>query len=241
MTPKLASRVIFATFAVALVCSRIPAFAGDDPAGWPEKILFLGNSITRHGPLPAIEWMNDHGMAASAPEKDYVHLLLRRFAEENNGRVPQSIVENIAEFERHYDTMDLAKEFKKYADFKADVVILAIGENVRPLPTKEDQARFKKAVVDLLTLLKRGGTQRILVRNSFWPNTGHDDALRQACADVGGVYVDLGGIGNDESNKAYTEKKFNYLKYAGVGGHPGDKGMAAIAEAIWKSWKSLPR
>ena len=39
------------------------------------KILFLGNSITRHGPSQAVGWSGDWGMAASAREKDFVHLV----------------------------------------------------------------------------------------------------------------------------------------------------------------------
>ena len=39
------------------------------------KILFVGNSITRHGVLEEIGWLNDHGMAASSIDKDYVHLV----------------------------------------------------------------------------------------------------------------------------------------------------------------------
>ena len=41
--------------------------AGD--SGHP-RILFIGNSITRHGPRPSIGWTNDFGMAASSIDKD---------------------------------------------------------------------------------------------------------------------------------------------------------------------------
>ena len=38
------------------------------------RVLYVGNSITRHGPKPSIGWTNDCGMAASSVDKDYVHV-----------------------------------------------------------------------------------------------------------------------------------------------------------------------
>ena len=38
------------------------------------RVMYVGNSITRHGPKPSIGWTNDCGMAASSIDKDYVHV-----------------------------------------------------------------------------------------------------------------------------------------------------------------------
>ena len=46
-----------------------------DPAKKGPRVLFVGNSITLHSPRPQIGWTSNWGMAASARDKDYVHLL----------------------------------------------------------------------------------------------------------------------------------------------------------------------
>jgi hypothetical protein len=51
-----------------------------DPAKKGPRVLFAGNSITLHGPRPQIGWTNNWGMAASARDKDYVHLLQKKIA-----------------------------------------------------------------------------------------------------------------------------------------------------------------
>ena len=63
------------------------------------KVLFLGNSITLHGPAPNIGWTGNWGMAASAREKDYVHLLIDRISNAADG-TPKVMNRNIADFER---------------------------------------------------------------------------------------------------------------------------------------------
>ena len=40
------------------------------------KVLVYGNSIALHAPKADIGWTNNWGMAASAPEKDFAHLVV---------------------------------------------------------------------------------------------------------------------------------------------------------------------
>jgi len=195
------------------------------------KVLFLGNSITKHGPKADIDWSGNWGMAASAESKDYVHLVTKALTEKS-GATPEVLVKNIADFERSYAGYDIATKLKEAVDFQADLIILAIGENVPGLKTPEDKAKLQESVTKLLTTLKGDRKPTILVRSCFWANAAKDEALRGACAAVSGIHVDISALGKDEKNYARSERPF---KHAGVANHPGDQGMAAIAEALVKA------
>ncbi len=207
-------------------------------AGEPEvkpaairRILFLGNSITRHPPKADLDWPGDWGMAASAEEKDYVHLVTRAVAA-HTGAAPKILVRNIADFERRYADYDVDGQMKELFAFDADLVVLAIGENVPGLGSEDEKARFKAAVMRILRGVLARRRPLVVVRSSFWADAAKDQVLSQACREVGGLFVDAGPIGRDASNVARSERSF---KHDGVAAHPGDKGMQAIAEAIMKA------
>ena len=63
------------------------------------RILFLGNSLTLHGPREEIGWKHNWGMAASAPERDFVHLVTFK-----DGRV--------VKFQEFFDTFAAAEAFR---------------------------------------------------------------------------------------------------------------------------------
>jgi len=67
------------------------------------------------------------------------------------------------------------------------------------------------------------------VRSSFWADDAKDQALKEACQEAGGIFVNVGPLGQDPANAARSERSFTH---DGVAGHPGDKGMKAIADAI---------
>ena len=195
------------------------------------KVLFLGNSITKHGPKADIDWTGNWGMAASAERKDYVHLVTGALSEKQ-GATPEVLVQNIADFERSYADYDIAGKLKDALAFKADLVIVAIGENTPALKSPEDMARFQASITRLLSAFKSDNQPTILVRSCFWVNAAKDDALQKACDAVHGLYVNISELSKAEVNFARSERLF---KHAGVANHPGDRGMDAIAGAILRA------
>ena len=139
------------------------------------RIAFVGNSITLHQPLPEIGWTNSWGMAASAAEKDYVHLVADGIAAKT-GRRPSVMVRNLATFERGYRTVDAGSLLADVVAFRPEYVVVALGENVPDLATEEDgYVRYaaKSASVE-------GKKVRIEGRTKFAPEFGVPAALDSA-------------------------------------------------------------
>ena len=212
---------------ILLACFLTPAFA-QSPF---KKVLFLGNSITKHGPKADIDWTGNWGMAASAEAKDYVHVFTTSLSDKQ-GSTPEIHVKNIADFERAHQGYDFATKLKEAIDFQADLIVLAIGENVPALKTPEEKAKLQEAVTKLLTTLKGDRKPVILVRSGFWANAAKDEALRGASDTVGGIYADISALAKDKSLYGRSEREF---KHDGVANHPGDKGMTAIAAALMRA------
>ncbi|WP_254508731.1 SGNH/GDSL hydrolase family protein [Anatilimnocola floriformis] len=226
------SQVISGLLAAVVVMSSLSVGCGEElkigklKVG---KVLFLGNSITLHGPAPKIGWEGNWGMAATAQEKDFVHLLSSKIATAAGGQ-PEVKIRNIADFERQYSTYDVRAGLKDELSLQPDLIVIAIGENVAALNTDEAKAKFKAAFADLLQELKKDGSPTIFVRSSFWANPAKDEILQSVCEDAGGIFVDNRKLGADEANYARAERK---IEHAGVAAHPGDRGMQAIADALW--------
>ena len=102
-----------------------------DPAKKGPRVLFVGNSITLHGPRPQIGWTNNWGMAASARDKDYVHLLQKKIAVARPD-AQCCLLQVAGTIERSFFKKDWSceKNFKWARAFKPDVIVLFFGANV---------------------------------------------------------------------------------------------------------------
>ena len=57
------------------------------------RVLFVGDSLTYHGQTPNL-WNYDSGMAASSPEKDFVHLVTKHLQEKLGTRPVEILINN---------------------------------------------------------------------------------------------------------------------------------------------------
>ena len=152
-----------AVFSGSWVENPVPAIGqnaadvrGSSHAGHP-RILFLGNSITRHGPRPSIGWTNDCGMAASSAEKDYVHVLAGKIRKEFP--VASFALANVAgTFERTFEKgVELERDFGRFRDWRPDAVILFFGANCPKTYDAKPDGRFGRELERLRNFLANGG------------------------------------------------------------------------------------
>ena len=205
------------------------AQTGSDRGG--VKVVFLGNSITLHGPCAKIGWTNNWGMAASAAEKDYVHLVAQGVAREFGRRADIVRIQNLCEWEKNYRTYDFS-QLDDVVALKPDVLVVALGENTPHFTNEADQVAFRDSFKRLLGRFMENRDLKPLsvVRGCWWPSEGSrrkDEAMAHAASDFAIPFVkaDLwGDPGMDASNGEFS--------HPGVQAHPGDRGMAEIANRI---------
>ena len=190
------------------------------------RIAFVGNSITLHQPLPEIGWTNNWGMAASAAEKDYVHLVADGIAAKT-GRRPSVMVRNLATFERGYRTVDAGSLLADVVAFRPEYVVVALGENVPDLATEEDRLAYRRAFMELLRPLMPGRSKpNVVVRGVFWPNAAKDAEMAHVASDLDVTFV-RADVADQPGMRAT-----GLFAHSGVAAHPGDAGMAEIAARI---------
>lgn len=199
----------------------------ENPDGKGIRVLFVGNSITRHGIAHDIGWHNDWGMAATAKEHDYVHCLIKKINEVKADAA--YCICQVAIWERGYKqgTESFYEMYKDACDFKADIIVLRFIENCGF--DEWDAPIFKAELSKLVEFLNSTGNARIVITTSFWKHCG-DETIREFANESGIPCVELGDLGELDEMKAV-----GLFEHKGVANHPGDLGMKTIAERIWSA------
>ena len=194
------------------------------------RVMMAGNSITLHEPKPEIGWDNQWGMAASAKDKDYVHVL------ENHIQTIDSdatfCICQAYKWERDFaNGKDAYPIYEKARDFNADIIVVRFIENC---PWKDfDPAVFKREYVDFINFLNKSGNAKIVLTTSFWKHAA-DSVVAEVSKEQGWPLVTINDLGEFDEMKA-----IGLFEHYGVANHPGDLGMKTIADrvfAVIKEW-----
>lgn len=208
------------------------------------RILFIGDSITRHGKSERLGWNHVSGMAASSEQTDYVHLLANMI---------QSTIPN-KEVDIHIHTgggSGKAKErynaINKVIQVRPHLIVIQLGEHEKP----EDGA--EQLYVDYEKLLTAFNGQSdpkakiIAVGNwslskpqrnsdgsrsySGWALT-IEKTMRAVCEKHDIPFVSISEIAMNPYARGWGE-------HNGVKWHPNDVGHAGYAQKLFKAYQNL--
>jgi len=207
----------FAFFVLALSACSHPNRVFTARIGHVHRVVILGNSIVKSPPAKQLGWHGDWGMAASAPEHDFVHLLIDSI----HAHKPDVEITflSISSFERNYRVFDLRSLDSLRG---ADLYIVKLAENV--LDTATDYIPFYDR---LFRYLDTAGGVRVIT-DGFWRRNPVNDRLEKYAHENNEPFIDISDLSRDTS----MEARHRFSNH-GVSVHPGDKGMKAIADRIW--------
>ena len=197
-----------------VACYHNPVFPAR--VGHIHRVVILGNSIVSQPPIPERGWNHDWGMAASAAQKDFVHLLT--YAIHSRHPDVYIVYQTIGAFERQYRTFDWHRLDSLRG---ADLYIVKLAENVPDTATD-----FIPYYDKLISYLDTTGGVNVIM-DGFWSNP-INRPLAHYARDHHYPFIHISDLSGDTT----MEARGLFLD-RGVSVHPSDKGMQAIADRIW--------
>ncbi|NDO20286.1 SGNH/GDSL hydrolase family protein [Lachnospiraceae bacterium MD329] len=218
------------------LCNAVSPVDGQEPI----NLLIMGNSITYHGAAPSIGWLGNWGMAATSAEQDYSHLL----AAKARTLVPVNLkIHGIGDFERYfYDFSQIEGSAHKDAiSFEPDIIICTIGANIKQTHLEDEDGNQTDEVFDkshyknIIDYFNPSGKAKIIVGNTIFTSEDAKAQIKAYAEENGAPYVEMGDLTADEylgtahqDAPCFAENVTN-----GVLIHPGNKGMAVMADRLW--------
>lgn len=190
------------------------------------RIMFVGNSITKHAPKESIGWFNDCGMAASSLEKDYVHILESRI-KETHPNASFAILQ-VADFERNFSDMNIKEFYGSAFDYNPDIVVMFFGANVDKKydDLQNPDITFGSKYEELRNLIDKNNQAKVIHLQGFYIREKLDNEKKAVSDKYNDIFINIEEIRNDEN----MHGEFN---------HPSDDGMLAIADKIWDVMKDM--
>ncbi len=208
----------------------IASCADDQPtlsvAEKPElKILILGNSIVKHSPAPSLGWYGDWGMAATAPDRDFVHVFSDKLSRWDKFQVSVES-QNIAYWENDFSyELD---QFPEVFGKSYDLIIVRLGENV------SDTDHYEQALTDMVAQFKTDADQPVIITGVVWPDDAKEVIHRQVAQTNSYLYIPF-----DEFRSNSNNYSWGLYENGALAAHPSDLGMAEIASLLYEATVSF--
>ena len=187
------------------------------------RVMFVGNSITLHGINHDIGWHNFWGMADSAEEKDYVHVMMEEI-KKNHPNTAFCVCQGSKWEVAYRNGTDVFPQYEMARDFNADIIVIRLVENTKVTP--EDRELFLDQYGKMVDFLNKSGNAKLVITDGFWYHPA-DSFIEEFAATRNLPLVKLGDLGEQEIMRAT-----GLFEHSGVAAHPGDLGMKNIADRI---------
>jgi hypothetical protein len=186
----------------------------------PTEVVVIGNSLTHYNPVPELGWYGSWGMAASAADRDFAHLVAASL------QLPLSSALSFSGLELTPATSAGAIPLMAAPVKATTLVIIQLGDNVQLGVLPEFAPQYNK----LLDAVQQAGI--VICTSTWWRDDTKDALIETACTAHGGRYVFIGDL---KTNRASLDGLGAQFSDPGVNAHPHDWGMAQIAERILAS------
>jgi hypothetical protein len=178
------------------------------------RVLFIGDSLMMVVPAHRL-WDHFSGMAASAADRDFVHLVAKHIQSRLGSRPVEIFYDNGG----NGKIGPMLDYLRNRPDMRPDIVILQGGEN------DKFDAHFQSTYEGLLHY--SSPKTPVIVLGDWW-STDKSVFEQKEAASLGYSFVNLTAIYAEPSNSGYAGP----YNVKGVARHPNDKGMQSIANAI---------
>jgi hypothetical protein len=185
------------------------------------EFVFLGNSLTQHGPNTDLGWTGNYGMAASILENDYVHKLMSLVDAQN------AYIANMYPIEKDISQLNVVVDMVRPAIQNASTIVIQLGDNTNV--NEHTELNALQASIEELARLRKPN-QLLFCISTYWRNQVKDEIIQDRCEANGGNYVFIGDIVDYQS-----AEDLPYFIHPGVNMHPKDTQMNLIAQRIYSA------
>ena len=194
----------------------------------PIRMYIFGNSISWHEAIEGTLWQRTCGMAASAPERDWVHLIIEMLQERTQRKFLTEVSNAADFFERNFRAFSPEKFADALQAISADIILFQLGDNVNFFAS-DDKEVFVRNYTNFVNALRREN-RLLLMTSPFYPYRRQEEATREVALNTGIFYANIAHLQLlDQRNLAIDQ----YQHHEFIEQHPSDRGMQGIAESVF--------